>query len=111
MNNIMTIGDYRALVQYDPDIDMFRGEFIDLNGGADFYASDVGSLQHEGEISLRVFLEMCREDGADPLRRFSGKFDVRISPNLHADIAAAARTSGKSLNQWVSDALERAAFM
>jgi predicted HicB family RNase H-like nuclease len=26
--DIFEISDYRAVVQYDPDIDMFRGEFI-----------------------------------------------------------------------------------
>lgn len=28
MNNIMIIDGYRAVIQYDPDIEMFRGEFI-----------------------------------------------------------------------------------
>lgn len=34
---------------------MFRGEFVGLNGGADFYAKDIDSLHKEGEISLKVF--------------------------------------------------------
>ena len=41
---------------------MFRGEFVSLNGGADFYAKDVEGLFREGEISLKVFLEACEED-------------------------------------------------
>ena len=48
---------------------------------------------------------MCREDGVEPRKQFSGKFNVRISPELHAAIAAAAAADGKSLNQWVSDEL------
>lgn len=63
--NIMEIKGYRAVVQDDPDIDMFRGEFVDLNGGADFYAKDIDSLRKEGEISLRVFLDMCQEDDTE----------------------------------------------
>ena len=31
----MEINGYRAIIQFDPGIDMFRGEFIGLNGGAD----------------------------------------------------------------------------
>ena len=50
------IGGYRAIVQFDPDIEMFRGEFVGLNGGADFYARDVSGLRKEGAASLRVFL-------------------------------------------------------
>ena len=63
MKNVMEIKGYKALIVFDPDTNLFRGEFIDLNGGADFYASDVKSLQREGAASLKVFLDMCREDG------------------------------------------------
>jgi len=34
--NTMKINDYDAVIMYDPEIQMFRGEFIGLNGGADF---------------------------------------------------------------------------
>ena len=105
MMNIMEINGYRAIIQYDPDIDMFRGEFIGLNGGADFYAKDIDSLRKEGEISLKVFLDMCREDGVEPRKVYSGKFNLRVSPQLHAEIATRAAASGKSLNQWVADVL------
>lgn len=105
MRNSMTINGYRAIIQYDPDIEMFRGEFVDLNGSADFYARDVAGLRHEGELSLKVFLEMCAEENVDPLRQYSGKFNLRIPRELHADIAHAAAAEGKSLNQWVIDKL------
>ena len=36
--NTMTISGYQAVIAFDPDIQMFRGEFAGLNGGADFYA-------------------------------------------------------------------------
>ncbi len=31
---------------------------------------------------------------------------VRISPELHAEIVAAAQSSGMSLNQWIEKTLE-----
>jgi len=51
---------------YDPDTDMLRGEFLGLNGGADFYASDIPSLKTEGAKSLAAFLDVCKENGIDP---------------------------------------------
>ena len=105
MRNTMEIDGYRAIVQYDPEIDMFRGEFVGLNGGADFYAKDIAGLKKEGALSLKVFLEMCREDGVEPRKQFSGKFNVRLPPELHATIAEAAAAQGKSINQWVTDEL------
>lgn len=106
MMNMMEINGYRAVVQYDPDIDMFRGEFVGLNGGADFYAKDIDGLRKEGEISLKVFLDMCREDGVEPRKMYSGRFNLRVSPQLHAEIATRAAAAGKSLNQWVADVLD-----
>ncbi len=108
MQNLMEINGYKAVVQYDPDIDMLRGEFVGLNGGADFYATDIEGLRHEGRISLKVFLEMCKEESVEPRKEYSGKFNVRVPPRLHADISAAAAAKGTSLNQWVTDALQKA---
>ena len=105
MMNIMIIDGYKAIIQYDPDIEMFRGEFIELNGGADFYAKDIEGLRKEGKISLQVFLEMSREDGAEPRKEYSGKFNLRVPPRLHAEIASRAAATGKSLNQWLVDLL------
>jgi len=80
MKSIMNINSYDAVINYAPEIEMFRGEFINLNGGADFYAADIKGLHAEGEASLNMFLEMCKEDGVEPKKSYSDKFNVRISP-------------------------------
>lgn len=109
MKNVMEVNGYKALIAFDPETNLFRGEFIDLNGGADFYAADVKALQREGEISLKVFLEMCREDGVEPRKSYSGKLMVRLPAELHERAAAAAASHGKSLNAWFADAVAQAA--
>ena len=108
MNN-MDINGYQAIISYDPEINMFRGEFIGLNGGADFYATSVNDLRKEGEISLRNFLEMCAEDGVEPRKHFSGKFNLRVPPTLHERLAAQAAAHGKSINAWIIDLLSESA--
>ncbi|MCD6388271.1 MAG: type II toxin-antitoxin system HicB family antitoxin [Desulfobulbaceae bacterium] len=105
MMNTMEINGFKATINYDPDINMFRGEFLGLNGGADFYAKDIEGLHKEGEISLQVFLEMCEEEGIEPRKEYSGKFNLRVPANLHAEIASRAAATGKSLNQWLVDLL------
>ena len=66
MKTLMDINGYKALIAFDPDTNQFRGEFLDINGGAEFYAANVKSLHREGVTSLKVFLDMCREDGVAP---------------------------------------------
>jgi predicted HicB family RNase H-like nuclease len=107
MINTMTIDGYDAVIQYDPDIKLFRGEFVGLNGGADFYAKSVDGLEKEGRTSLKIFLQMCKEKGIEPRKSFSGKFVVRVPPELHARVTEAAAARRVSLNELVKAALER----
>lgn len=109
MKNVMSIDGYQAVISYDPEIEMFRGEFVGLNGGADFYAKDLDGLKREGAISLKVFLDACAEDGVDPHKPFSGKFVLRLDPETHEAAAIAAAARGLSLNQWVAETLKEAA--
>ncbi|WP_242445615.1 type II toxin-antitoxin system HicB family antitoxin [Chromatium okenii] len=67
--NTLIINGYRAVITFDPELEMFRGEFIGLNGGADFYAVDVAGLKREGEMSLRVFQEACENYHLEPCNK------------------------------------------
>jgi predicted HicB family RNase H-like nuclease len=105
--NIMEVDGYKAKIEYDPDLDQFRGEILGLNGSADFYGKNPAGLRKEFRNSLKVFLEVCEEKGIEPTREFSGKFNLRIPPKLHSKIAAQATAQDKSLNQFVSEILEQ----
>ncbi|NNM72864.1 type II toxin-antitoxin system HicB family antitoxin [Enterovirga aerilata] len=109
MKNVIDIDGYKAVLAFDPEIGTFRGEFVGLNGGADFYAASVEELRAEGRKSLRVFLDMCREKGIEPRRAFSGRFNLRLDPKTHEAAVVAAAAENKSLNEWVADVIENAA--
>lgn len=64
--NEMTIDGYYAKIKYDHDLDLFRGEILGLNGGADFYGNSLDELRTEFRNSLRVFLDVCKEKGIEP---------------------------------------------
>ncbi len=104
--NIMTVDGYQARIEYDPDLDQFRGEILGLNGGADFYGKNPKELRSEFKKSLQIFLEVCAEKGIEPRRSFSGKFNLRISPELHERLAIVAQAEGKSINLVAQEALQ-----
>ena len=108
MKNVMDFpGGYQAVISYDPEIEMFRGEFVGLNGGADFYAKDADSLKREGQTSLDVFLKMCDGDGVSPKKRL-GKFALRLDPEIYRQASVAAAATGQSLNTFIANAVKRA---
>ncbi|MDH2998762.1 DNA repair protein [Pasteurellaceae bacterium LFhippo2] len=107
MRNIMEINGHKATIEYDPEIEMFRGEFTNLNGGADFYADNVADLRKEGEQSLKIFLDVCKEKGIEPYKSYSGKFNLRISPELHAEVALLASSQNLSINEWISKTIRQ----
>lgn len=104
--NIMEIEGYRAKIEYDADLDQFRGEILGLNGSADFYGKSAASLRKEFKISLNVYLDVCKEKDINPTKEYSGKFNLRIPPLLHSKIAARATGEEKSINQWVTETLK-----
>ena len=105
MNNTMVFGDYLAVINYDADIEMFRGEFLSLNGGADFYAKDIQGLKEEGQKSLNEFLKICKERGINPKKLYSGELRLKISPQLHEKIATLANIKHKSLDSFINETL------
>ncbi|NOQ49466.1 MAG: toxin-antitoxin system HicB family antitoxin [Nitrosomonadaceae bacterium] len=104
--NIMEIDGYKAKIEYDPELDQFRGEILGLNGSADFYGKTPASLRKEFKNSLKVFLEVCEEKGIEPIKNYSGKFNLRITSRLHREIAARATAADKSINEWISETLK-----
>jgi predicted HicB family RNase H-like nuclease len=104
--NVMTVGGYNAKIEYDPDTDMFRGEVLGLNGGADFYGKNPKELRAEFRKSLEVFLAVCKEKDIEPRRNYSGKFNLRIPPALHERLAIVAQAEGKSINSVAQEALQ-----
>ncbi len=105
--NVLELDGYKAKIEFDPELEQFRGEILGLNGSADFYGTSLSVLKKEFRNSLNVFLEVCNEKGIDPKREYSGKFNLRIPPKLHRKIATKAVSDDKSINQWVVEVLQR----
>ena len=104
--NKLNINGINAVISFDADINLSRGEFVGLNGYADFYAADVAGLKKEGDISLKIFLVTCEADGVNPYKQYSGKLITRISPDLHALAAETAKAQKVSLNALIERAIQ-----
>lgn len=100
--------NYTGIVEYDPDGKIFTGEVIGLRDVITFHGRTPTELERSFQKSVDLYLEMCQRDGVPPQKPFSGRFNIRISPEVHRQIAERAAQNRLSLNQWVSEAVQRA---
>jgi predicted HicB family RNase H-like nuclease len=52
------------------------------------------------------YLDVCRQRNEEPDRQFSGRFNLRLDPDLHRKAALASGASHRSMNDWVTEAIE-----
>jgi len=98
---------YLAGVEYDDRAGVFHGEVMNLRDVITFQGSGVRELRKALRDSVEDYLAFCAERGEEPGKPFSGRFVVRLSPDLHRRVWLASRKSGKSLNAWVAERLEQ----
>ena len=104
MNTIQYKG-YLGTFEYDQDADIFHGEVVNLKDVVTFQGRSIDELKAALADSVEDYIDFCREEGEEPAKPYSGKLHLRLKPELHREAAAAAATSGKSLNAWISDTL------
>ena len=96
---------YEALVSLDDVQGIFHGEVINIRDVITFQGQSVSELKQAFIESVEDYLEFCAQRGEEPEKPFSGRFVVRIDPELHKQIYIKAKQEGKSLNTWVSEKL------
>ncbi|MCE2718997.1 MAG: type II toxin-antitoxin system HicB family antitoxin [Dolichospermum sp.] len=96
---------YESVVEFDDEAEIFHGEIINIRDVVTFQGRSVEELKQAFQDSVDDYLEFCQQRGEEPDKPFSGKFMVRINPQLHKVIALRARQEGKSLNSWIEQQL------
>lgn len=97
--------NYSGIVEYDDEGKIFTGEVFGLRDVITFQGRSPEELENSFQRSIDFYLELCAEDGVEPDRAFSGRFNIRIDPAIHRQLAARAAQNRVSLNQWVADTL------
>lgn len=104
--NTMTHKGYAARVEYSEDDGCFIGHIAGIRDVIGFHGESVTELRTAFKESVDDYLDTCAKLGKEPNHSYSGQFRLRLNPELHARAAIAAETKGKSLNAWVSEAIE-----
>lgn len=102
---ILEHGDYLARVDYDPADAVLHGEVLNLRDVVTFQARSADELLRAFADSVAAYAAFCREHGKEPQKPFSGKFVVRLDPELHREAAEVAARLGRSLNAVAKEAI------
>lgn len=94
-------------VHFSSEDDVFYGRIEGINDLVTFEGSTVGKLKKAFREAVEDYLELCQETGKDVFKSFKGTFNVRLNPELHSKAFEHATLEGKTLNQFVKEAIEQ----
>ncbi len=103
---MMQYKGYSGRVEYDDDAEIFRGEVIGLRDVITFQGTTVEEIKQAFKESVDDYIDFCAQLGHAPEKPFTGKFMLRLSPDLHRKVYIAAKQSGESINSWVNEQLQ-----
>ena len=104
----MNYKGYFAKVEFDPEDHIFVGHIIGIQDVVGFHGESVKELETAFKGAVDNYLEACKKLKQKPNKPYSGNLMLRIPVEVHAAVAAAAESSGKSINQWAKGVLETA---
>ena len=106
--NTMTYRGYTARIEFDERDSIFVGRALGLRSIISFHGQTVEELRDQFAAAIDDYVVDCHEQGVSPEKPASGKLLLRVAPEIHSQALIKAQSTGKSLNQWATEALERA---
>ena len=97
---------YMGHVEFDDEADIFHGEVMNTRDVITFQGKTVAEIKKAFRESVDDYLAFCKERNEEPEKPFSGKFNLRIDPELHRQVYIAAKHHKVSLNQWIAEAIK-----
>ena len=81
------------------------GKLLFIRDTITYVAATASELETAFEEAVDDYLETCKELGDAPDVPCKGSFNVRVGPEIHMEVAIAARRKGVGLNDIVCEAL------
>jgi predicted HicB family RNase H-like nuclease len=103
-----TLGPYKGYVgtvELDFESKILHGRIIGIKDIIIYEGNTLQEVEEAFRNSLDDYLAFCEEQGERPEKPYSGKFNLRISSELHKQLAHEAANHGKSLNTYIEEIL------
>jgi predicted HicB family RNase H-like nuclease len=105
---MITHKGYIAKIEFDEDDKVLHGRILGIRDVITFEADSVDGAIAAFKESVDEYLAYCEERNKEPEKPFSGKFNLRIDPDLHRGISLLAAANDISMNSWAEKAIKKA---
>lgn len=106
--NTMSYRGYTARIEFDERDSIFVGRVLGLHSIISFHGQTVEELRSQFARAMDDYVADCQEHGFSPQKPASGKLPLRVTHHIYSQVLVKALATGKGLNQWATEALERA---
>lgn len=97
---------YIGIVEYDSEAKLFHGDVVNTRDVITFQGTTVDEIEKAFAESIDDYINWCKEECVEPEKPYSGKFNLRLSPELHREIAITAKKLNLSINSFVEKAVK-----
>lgn len=100
---------YQGSVEFSPEDNCFYGKVLGLKGCLISYeGTSVEGIRRDFEEAVDYYIDSCEKRGIKPAKPYSGRLLLRMSSDLHSELAAAADCNGTTINDFVKKTLYQA---
>ena len=107
MNDLMEHRGYFGTVEFSSANQILFGKVLGISGLISYEGDSLKDLKKSFKEAVDDYLYMCSEENIEPQRAYRGKFNVRVSPELHKSLALYSAAQGQTLNSVVEEAIRQ----
>jgi predicted HicB family RNase H-like nuclease len=107
MTDKLRYKDFIGTVHFSTVDEVFYGKLEGINDLVTFEGKTVNQLKKSFKGAVEDYLSLCESAGKEVFKSFKGSFNIRINPELHSKAFEKATLEGKSLNEYVKEAIEQ----
>jgi predicted HicB family RNase H-like nuclease len=96
---------YTGSIEYSKKDDLLYGKVFGIKGLISYEGATGSELENDFREAIDTYLNDCKDEGITPEKPFKGRFNVRVSAELHKKAAILAMEDKISLNNFVAQSI------
>ncbi len=105
--NTLKYKGFLGSVNFSEKDGVFFGKIEGIDGLVNFEGESVTELTNAFHEAVDDYVAYCAEEGIEAHKSYSGSLNIRITPEVHSNIATLAKQAGISINAFIKATLEQ----